>query len=328
MEEQKKDIEVKPKKSRAANRFSTREFVDSEKAVNEGERTIVHTISSSMIDRYGEIVDPAGMVETNYAKNPVVLFGHNNGDAWLSGAPPVIPVIGKSLWRKTQDEKILSKTKFGDSTDFMEDAWNLAKDGFLPATSIGFIPLAYEVKKLKEITDLNPSNRDGFDSSMDVFIWRKWELLEYSLVVIPANPEALQNALERSSSRLMRSMINSELRLCTLEGCKKDMDEKLAGVIAMRKSMEEMPEHSQVMKDEFGKMMDNMADMAKRMKEMEDEMSGMKEFSAVLPELSKLMKENLKKVEIAVSMKEIDAIALVSRSVDRAISRMRGKITD
>lgn len=312
MEKQKQIQEMpKPKKMRAANRVSTREFVDAEKAsVNESERTIVHTISSSIIDRYGEIVDPKGMVQENYAKNPVVLFGHNNGDAWMSGSPPTIPVVGKSLWRKTQDERILSKTKFGESTDFMEDVWNLAKDGFLPATSIGFIPLAYEVKKLGEVSDLNPSNRAEFDKAMDVFIWRKWELLEYSLVPIPANPEALQNAFELARSKTMKgilSQIQLEQRLCDLEGCRKDMEVKVEQAVL-----------------NVGEKFDREAFKAELFAEILPEMTKINEF---ISELKVKEEENRKKLEVAVDVKRIDADAFIGRTVDGAIRRMRGKVT-
>jgi len=319
---------IQPKKMRVANRISTREFVDNEKAVNESERTIVHTISSSIIDRYGEIVDPKGMVQENYSKNPIVLFGHNNGVAWLTGAPPLIPIAGKSLWRKLDGEKILSKTKFGESTDFMEDVWNLAKDGFLPATSIGFIPMAFEAKKLGDITDLNPSNRGEYDKATDVYIWRKWELLEYSLVPIPANPEALQNALAMAGSREMRMILESlqaKQSLCELESCRGEMQAKIEALGGVKKQMEDVGSSG-------GTMIADMEDMAKRVKKCEEEMDGMKELSILLPEISQFFKELQQKTrqqaEIAVGRKEVDQAVLISRSVDRAISRMRGKVVD
>lgn len=206
------------------------------KAVNEEEKSIVHVITDSTIDRSREIVDPNGADTKNFEKNPVVLFGHNYGGAWLTGSSPNIPVVGRSAWVKRDGESVISKTIFADVTEISRDAWALAKGGFLPATSIGFQPIGdIEVMSLSELKDLSPSNRGQFNGEDKVGIWRKWELLEYSLVPVPANPSALERSLlskmlETSESEFVRGILSNSLnekRLCELEECREKMEEAM-----------------------------------------------------------------------------------------------------
>jgi len=196
------------------------------KSVNVEERSIVHVITDSTIDRSQEIVDPNGVDKRNYDKNPVVLFGHN-----YRAMGDQIPIIGRSAWVKQEGESLIAKTIFSDATPLARDAWALAKEGLMPATSIGFIPTGIELAALEDVNDLNPVNRGDFDPKSQVFIFRKWELLEYSLVPIPANPNAverraLSQALDLSRSDEMRGLLKSALtekRICELESCREKM---------------------------------------------------------------------------------------------------------
>lgn len=151
---------------------SVREFDDEEMSV-------VHFISTENEDRYGDIVRAEGMNDKHYSKNPVVLFGHDHNS---------FP-IGKSLWRKTTIRDgvkgILAKTKFA-KTEEGKIAYELWKDGFLNSASIGFIP-----KKYNLITKQDGGSDGGYD-------FKEWELLEYSIVTIPANAEALRLAYTKS----------------------------------------------------------------------------------------------------------------------------------
>lgn len=267
--------------------------------IDEKERTIVHTITTSVVDRYGDIVDPKGMNDKNFEKNPIVLYGHSTGSLWgLTGG--FVPIVGKSLWRKVEGEVIKSKTQFGQSTDFMEDAWNLAKDGFLPAVSIGFMPKAYEVTKLSDVTDLNPANRSELDASMEVVIWRKWELLEYSLVPIPANPEALQNAFTVARSTPMLKMLEAmkrEQSLCELEQCKQ--------------GMESLPQRI----EQIESLIINPGISVKDFEEMKSQ----------LEELKSLIEQPKTTVE-TVAVKAFDPIELAREAGRRAVSRAKGHL--
>lgn len=204
------------------------------KAINVEERSIVHVITDSTIDRSQEIVDPNGVDKRNYDKNPVVLFGHN-----YRAVGDQIPIVGRAAWVKQEGESLIAKTIFSDATQLARDAWALAKEGLMPATSIGFIPRGIEAAMLEDVKDLNPSNRADYDPKAQVFIFRNWELLEYSLVPIPANPNAVERhalakALDVTESDEVRGMLKAALdekRICELEGCKEGMEQRMAATV-------------------------------------------------------------------------------------------------
>lgn len=214
------------------------------KSVNVEERSIVHTITDTTIDRAQEIVDPNGVDKRNYEKNPVVLFGHN-----YRAMGDQIPIIGRAAWVKQEGESLIAKTMFSDATQLSRDAWALAQAGLMPAASIGFLPTGIELAALEDVKDLNPSNRGDFDSKAQVFIYRKWELLEYSLVPIPANPNAverraLSEALDLTHSEEIRGMLKAALnekRICELEECRDKMPD-INALVAELKSLGETRE--------------------------------------------------------------------------------------
>lgn len=128
-----------------------------------GEGKLEAIISTDDIDRHGEIVDINGIDIKNYEKNPVVMWAHDYS----------LPPIGKtlSLTKEKIGKKMVLKTVMEFATgvsDLAREVYNLYKGGFMNAFSIGFIPLDEEGNT-----------------------YTKSELLEYSAVPIPANPNAL-----------------------------------------------------------------------------------------------------------------------------------------
>lgn len=116
--------------------------------------------SSSTPDRDGESVLPEGGDFKNFKKNPVILASHNYRD---------FP-IGKATKIWVEGKKVLFKMKFSEATQSAKDAYELVKEGILNTFSIGFIPREYDEEKK---------------------IINKWELLEISVVSVPANPDAV-----------------------------------------------------------------------------------------------------------------------------------------
>lgn len=145
---------------------------DSEiRAIDEKETTLTAFISTNARDRMDEVLDPLGVDLKNFNKNPVVLWAHQYDQ----------PPIGKALWTKREgDTGILSKVKFAP-TPFAQEIFQLYKGGFLKAFSVGFIPKEHE---------------DGDGEKTPRRIYKKWEMLEYSAVPVPANPEALALAMQ------------------------------------------------------------------------------------------------------------------------------------
>src|SRR3990167_10082853 len=162
---------------------------------NEGDNTKIYVITDSSIDRYMEIVDPNGLDMTDFSKSKkTIFFNHNYSDP-----------IGNSGWEKKVGEEWRALLKFSMATDRTRDVRNLAFDGVIGMTSIGFIPKGLEIAALEDIKDLNPSNRGDYDSKAEIWIWRKAEFLEWSLVGIGANRNA--NEIEKI---LAKGLIKSD----------------------------------------------------------------------------------------------------------------------
>lgn len=131
------------------------------KSIDEKNRTVTFVVSDGNVDRHGESLNPNGWMVKNYMNNPVVLFGHKYDE---------LP-IGKTIkfWVENANE-VLATIEMA-THEYAEKVWTLIKGGFLKATSVGFIP-----KELDEKGE---------------FTWSQMELLEISVVPIPANPRAL-----------------------------------------------------------------------------------------------------------------------------------------
>lgn len=157
----------------------TKQFI-AKAEVDSDERTVTAIITTSVVDRDNEVLLSKGADLVNYLKNPVVLWAHD-----YSGTP-----IARTQWMKTGRGKITAKLQFAD-TDKGEEVYQLFKGGFLNAFSIGFLPKANgshpptpeEIKKNPEWASARR-------------IYDKWELLEFSAVPVPANPEALMTAVK------------------------------------------------------------------------------------------------------------------------------------
>jgi HK97 family phage prohead protease len=171
-------------------------FIATEKSFNDKDMTITHYISTVTPDRFGDIVNPFGMDADNFRKNPIVLFGHSHNTRGN--------IIGKNIALFPDDFGVKAITKFAD-TSAGKDLYILNKEGFLNAWSIGFIP-----KKTKtQSTTIN--NQPGTYNIID-----EWELLEYSSVAIPANPDALNLMVKEIKSpevlqELSWGIINNEI---------------------------------------------------------------------------------------------------------------------
>ena len=141
------------------------------------------TIFANELSRDGVSVDIDGMDFSNYRKNPVVLFAHDySGRTESSGLP-----IGRTLrLERTPDGRIRADFEFlsGDQfADRVRNAWNR---GFLRGASIGWRAI-----------EARPSER-----ARGVRIVKS-ELIEWSIVAVPADPDALRGAY----TRVMKALI-------------------------------------------------------------------------------------------------------------------------
>ena len=138
------------------------------------DRTFTFVFSNADVDRYGDKIDPAGWDLTNYRTNPVVLFGHDAG--------AVANVVGRAKNVRVQGGQLLGDIEFMPATisELAETVYQMVRDGFLNAVSVGFAPVEWKAAHDK-------SRPGGIDIT-------KAELLEVSIVPIPALPSALIQA--------------------------------------------------------------------------------------------------------------------------------------
>ncbi len=135
-------------------------------------RTLRFVFSDGGIDRYGDRIDPAGWQLANYKVNPVVLFGHD------ATQPP----IGRASAVGVVGGRLMGSIEFMPEaiSPLAESLFQMCKGGFLNAVSVGFLPIEFGYS-----TDKTRSG--GID-------FKRQELLEVSLVPIPALPTALIEA--------------------------------------------------------------------------------------------------------------------------------------
>jgi HK97 family phage prohead protease len=183
--------------------------------------SIVHIISTETSDRYGDIVRAEGLDTGNYKKNPVVLYGHDQR---------AFPV-GKSLWQKVTtlpngQKGVLAKTQFTKSTEEGRTVYQLWKEGLLNAASIGFLPIDYE-------PILDNKSFVGYD-------FKASELLEYSIVPVPANQEALRLALEKGfgGSEKVLGELRKQVQHEEFEVVKSDVAELKAMIAQIKEELD------------------------------------------------------------------------------------------
>jgi HK97 family phage prohead protease len=141
------------------------------------ERVLEFIASTAQVDRYGDIIEVEGWELDNWLKVPVILYGHDYG-----GFP-----IGQGISAiKDPLRGLVIQAKFATAAENPEAdiAYRLALGGYIRAVSVGFMDLERE-----PILD-NEGNRTGWR-------FKRAELLEVSLVSVPANPGAVIVAVQK-----------------------------------------------------------------------------------------------------------------------------------
>lgn len=154
--------------------------------------------SSATPDRYGDIIDQKGWVLDNYKKNPVVLLNHDSNQ---------LPIGKGNVY--IRNDQLTIDVEFDSEDPRAKEVERKAKKGFMNAVSVGFRPL--ESKSRSELpTDHKYYGQRGM-------YYSKAELLEVSIVTIPANGEATMleqkfyNAMKEEILREVKSAIQDNL---------------------------------------------------------------------------------------------------------------------
>lgn len=141
------------------------------------DRCLRFTISTGIVDREKDTIAVAGWDLRNFIRNPVVLWGHD-ATALPIGRALDVGIEGNAL--KATVRFIPSDTP--ERGGFADAVYRLARQGFLGATSVGFQPIKWEYTEDKD---------RGADDWFPGIDFQQQELIELSVVTVPANPEAL-----------------------------------------------------------------------------------------------------------------------------------------
>lgn len=180
------------------------------------ERTVRFKISSEVVDRDGDILIAKGCNFENFQKNPQFLGFHNYHEYPL-GIPKNWGVDGKSVYCDvyfpTIDELSTNPAEASEKAKLVDFTYHCYKTGMLNAVSVGFIA-----------KDAMPNKETGG------FTVNEWELLEFSAVTVPANQDAIAQAVKSFGDDEAKGMIDPIERLKQVEkelaDCKKTIAEQ------------------------------------------------------------------------------------------------------
>jgi HK97 family phage prohead protease len=124
--------------------------------------------SDNTVDRYNEVIQPGAWGDmANFRANPVIPDCHDYSS--------IAKILGRAKSISVQNDQLVNRVAFCMDNPMGALAYKMAKGGFLKSQSVGFIPLEW-------------TNGTGADQPDRTYT--KCELLEISLVVVPANPAA------------------------------------------------------------------------------------------------------------------------------------------
>ena len=134
------------------------------------------TIAANESARHPPDLDFDGLSVDNYLRNPVVMWAHDSVGRSPSGGLPIGRTLG--IW-KTPEGRIVAEFEFLGGDPFAQRVKNAWDKGFLQAASISWMPV-----------ETAPAGEGR---------WRdvRSELLEWSIVSVPADPEALRQTHRR-----------------------------------------------------------------------------------------------------------------------------------
>ena len=138
--------------------------------------------------RQGPDLSVEGLQVENYMRNPVVLWAHDmNGKSESAGLP-----VGRTNRLTNVDGRLEVDFEFLTEDPFAERVRNAWDKGFLKAASVSWLPLESE------------EGEDG--NQRDV----RSDLLEWSIVSVPSDPDAVRVAHARMMETMLTEPISDE----------------------------------------------------------------------------------------------------------------------
>lgn len=147
------------------------------------------TLSTQDLNRYGYRVMTSGAMLENFKKNPVMFYDHNT----------YRKPIGKWVDIRIEGDKLVATAEFDEEDETALEVERKAEKGMLNAASIGF--------RIIETSE-DPNYLVAGQRRATV---TKWELMEASIVAIPANPSCTKKLKSGSTITLSGDASEEEL---------------------------------------------------------------------------------------------------------------------
>jgi HK97 family phage prohead protease len=180
------------------------------RAIDVDKRTIDFVISTERVDSYGTVFKIDGWDLEAYRANPVVAYNH------YALGPDPDTIIGTSEVR-VEDNQLVATLSLEEGNPIADKVLRKLQNGTLRGASIGAIP--YEGRYGKK----------DFGEDEDVIYFTKQRLVEWSVVSIPSNPDAMKRSageeafissipksIENNSSAVSRDEIKARILLLNL----------------------------------------------------------------------------------------------------------------
>ena len=195
---------------------------------NDDKSPLIFTITTDVRDRDGDIVDPAGIMVENYKNNAVMQWAHKYDDLPVGKSVEMWaqPIKVMKAGKEVTQQGVKAAVEFQPDDNYHESFSGLRGSmvrrmymtGFLNAVSIGFDPYNWnEIEEKDEERQESPMN-DLFGNGTH---FTKWDLLEFSAVPVPANPQAVidRAATFGHDKAMVKAFLKEMSDYCTEEHC-------------------------------------------------------------------------------------------------------------
>lgn len=159
------------------------------RALDESKRSasfVAATEKGVMSFRGRQVLRMAGAKLDRYQRNPVVLDTHDRFS--------IESIVGRAELR-VEGKQLVADVFFAETTRG-KAAWELVKQGFLRAVSIGFLPDPTSIVEVRQ-GQFDGEGESRIDGPAQVI--NRWEPFELSVVPVPADPDALRRHFEELS---------------------------------------------------------------------------------------------------------------------------------
>lgn len=180
------------------------------RAIDVDKRTIDFVISTERVDSYGTVFKIDGWDLEAYRANPVVAYNH------YALGPDPDTIIGTSEVR-VEDKQLVATLTLEEGNPIADKVLRKLQNGTLRGASIGARPMEGHWGKRAD------------DEDPEVIYFTKQRLVEWSVVSIPSNPDAMKRSsgeeafissipksIENNSSAVSRDEIKARILLLNL----------------------------------------------------------------------------------------------------------------